>query len=213
MTIGEVVGYIAAVFVLATFWMKTMVPLRIAGIVSNVFFIGYGILAHAYPPLILHIVLLPLNALRLYQMQQLIRQVRQASHGDLSLQWLKPFMTARATSAGDVLFRKGDVADEMFFTLSGRYRLKESGIALADGVVVGEFGLLAPERTRTQSLECVEGGKILQIGYGQVEQLFFQNPQFGFFFLKLIAARLFDNVARLESELARARAAGSPKPA
>lgn len=58
---ADVIGYVAALLVFVTFWMKTMVPLRMLGIASNVFFIGYGYLAAAYPPLLLHILLLPLN--------------------------------------------------------------------------------------------------------------------------------------------------------
>jgi hypothetical protein len=36
-----------------------------------------------------------------------------------------------------------------------------------------------------------------------VKELYFQNPQFGFYFLRLTSERLFDNIARLEQELAR----------
>ena len=36
------IGYIAAALVFATFSMKTMVPLRLVGIASNLFFIAYG---------------------------------------------------------------------------------------------------------------------------------------------------------------------------
>ena len=39
---SEVIGYIAAALVFATFWMKTMVPLRVVGIASNLFFVSYG---------------------------------------------------------------------------------------------------------------------------------------------------------------------------
>ncbi len=47
---ADVVGYVGAVFVFATFWMKTMIPLRAFGLASNFLFIGYGYLAGAYPP-------------------------------------------------------------------------------------------------------------------------------------------------------------------
>jgi CRP-like cAMP-binding protein len=106
---------------------------------------------------------------------------------------------------GEVLFHKGDVASDMFVVVSGRFRLVETGIVLESPNVVGEFGLLTPERSRSQTLECMEEGTLLQIGYGQVEQLFFQNPKFGYYFLKLITQRLFQNIAKLESELARSR--------
>ena len=39
-----------------------MVALRVSGIASNFLFIGYGYLVAAYPPLILHVFLLPLKS-------------------------------------------------------------------------------------------------------------------------------------------------------
>src|SRR5579863_2067079 len=91
MTHAELLGYLAAACVFVTFYMKTMVPLRIAGIVSNFLFIGYGYAVDAYPVLILHLVLLPLNIVRLRQMLALIRQVEDATRGELHLDWVKPF--------------------------------------------------------------------------------------------------------------------------
>ena len=46
----------------------------------------------------------------------------------------------RRYTAGDVLFRQGDEAGEMFFILSGRYRLREIAVDLGVGEVVGELG-------------------------------------------------------------------------
>ena len=37
--------------------------------------------------------------------------------------------------------------------------------------------------------------------YQQVKELYFQNPQFGFYFLRLTSERLFENINRLEEEL------------
>jgi Cyclic nucleotide-binding domain len=207
MSFAELSGYLAAGLVFFTFYMKTMIPLRVTGLCANVAFITYGALNGLYPVLILHVILLPLNGLRLMQMMTLTRQVREAAQGDLNMDWIKPFTTARHATAGEVVFRKGDEAPNLFVIVSGRYRLAESGIALSPPQVVGEFALLAPERKRTQTLECVEEGTLLQLGYSQVEQLFFQNPKFGFYFLKLITARLFANIERLESENAALRAA------
>ena len=206
MSVGELSGYLAAALVFLTFYMKTMVPLRTVGICSNCAFIIYGYLGGLYPVLILHLILLPLNSLRLREMLKLTQQVRDTTHGDLNvMDWLKPFAAKRRVQAGEVLFHKGDVASDMFVVVSGRFRLAETGIEIEPPNVVGEVALLAPERSRTQTLECVEEGTLLQIGYGQVEQLFFQNPKFCYYFLKLITQRLFQNVARLETELARCR--------
>ena len=205
MSITEIVGYLAAFFVFLTFYMKTMVPLRMIGICSNCAFIAYGYLGGLYPVLILHFILLPLNSLRLREMLRLTRQVRAATQGDLNMEWLKPFTSTRRVKSGDVLFRKGDAADALFFVVSGRYRLPELGMDILSGQVVGELGLLAPDESRTQTLECIEDGEVLQITYEQVKQLCYQNPRFGFYFLQLTTRRLFENIAWLERELDRLR--------
>jgi CRP/FNR family transcriptional regulator, cyclic AMP receptor protein len=202
MPIAEMAGYVAALLVFLTFYMKTMIPLRVVGICSNCAFIVYGYLDGLYPVLILHLILLPLNTFRLHEMLRLTQRVRQAASADLNMDWLKPFGSARRVRAGEVLLRKGATADAMFYIVSGRYRLTELGFDIRPGQVVGELGLLSPGRLRTQTLECVEAGEVLQTSYEQAKQLYYQNPEFGFYLLQLSAERLFDNMARLESELA-----------
>ena len=141
------------------------------------------------------------------------RDVRKSVNSDLSMEWLKPFMTERKCSGGEVLFYKDEKADSMFYIVSGRFRLVESGIELPVGAIVGELGMLSPSNVRTQTLECVEGGVILSVSYDQVEQLYVQNPAFGFYFLRLASARLFQNIDTLEQRLAQQVTAAEPKPA
>jgi CRP/FNR family cyclic AMP-dependent transcriptional regulator len=201
MSVAEFAGYVAAVLVFMTFYMKTMVPLRIVGICSNCAFITYGFLADLPPILILHCLLLPLNSLRLRQMLLLMKHVREASRGDLNMDWLKPFTASRLIEEGTVVFRKGEPANDMLIVVTGRYRVRELGIDLGAGDVAGELGLMAPDHARTQTVECVEAGEAMQISYENVKKLYYQNPRFGFYFLQLISRRLFENVARLESKL------------
>jgi len=66
----EAVGYLASSLVLAAFCVRDMVPLRILAIGSNLAFISYGWLAGLRPVLLLHLVLLPTNLLRLWQLLQ-----------------------------------------------------------------------------------------------------------------------------------------------
>jgi CRP/FNR family transcriptional regulator, cyclic AMP receptor protein len=61
----DALGYLAASLVLATFCAKTMILLRALAIASNVAFIAYALLAHLWPILLLHAIMLPLNAARL----------------------------------------------------------------------------------------------------------------------------------------------------
>ena len=148
--------------------------------------------------LVQHGILLPMNAYRLYQQMRLLRKVRAGSNQDLSMDWLMPYMTKRRVEAGEILFQKGQPADEMFIVTSGRLRLRESAVDVLPGRVVGELGLLAPNQQRTQTLECIEDAEIMRIDYDRIKSLHFENRSFGFYFLRLTSARLFQNIAKLE---------------
>ena len=201
MTYVTMIGFVAAGLVIATLSMRTMIPLRLIGIASNVAFVTYGALFGSIPTVMLHSILFPLNIYRLYEMLRLIKQVEAASKGDMSLDWLKPFMSQRPVRVGETLFRKGDQANRLYFLVHGQLHLQEINVDITPGAVVGELGMLAPERRRTQTLNCTESGAVLEISYEKIEQLYYQNPKFGFFFLRLSTARLFDNIKRLESAL------------
>ena len=90
----------------------------------------------------------------------------------------------------------------MFYIGSGRFRLVESVIELPVVSIVCEFGMLSPDNERTQTLECLEQGVVLSVTYQKVEELYVQNPEFGFYFLRLVSARLFQNVGKLEAQVA-----------
>ena len=200
-------GYAAVISSIITCAMKTMIPLRIVSMTCNSLFIIYGFFGGIYPTLVLNLVLLPLNTLRLHQMRKLIKDVEAAaSMGETSIDWLKPFMSRRSFRKGDIVFRKGDVADAMFYSVTGRYQLKEMGIEIPVGQVFCDLGFLAPDNRRTQTIECTEDGEVLTATYQQVKELYFQNPQFGFYFMRLTSERLFDNISRLEQEIVQKNA-------
>jgi hypothetical protein len=203
----------ASIFLVATSTMRTMIPLRLFSILTNVVLILTAIPAHNYVLILVQTLMLVLNSYRLHQMLQLVRDVKKSVSGDLSMEWLKPFMTERKCNTGDMLFYKDEKAEDMLYIVSGRFRLVESGIELPVGAIVGELGMLSPSKGRTQSLECIEGGMILSVSYDQVEQLYVQNPAFGFYFLKLSTARLFQNLDTLERRLAQQIALAAAKSA
>ncbi|MET0867460.1 MAG: cyclic nucleotide-binding domain-containing protein [Pseudorhodoplanes sp.] len=205
MRFAEFLGYIAAALVFTTFSMKTMVPLRVVGICSNVFFIAYGYLNPAYPLLVLHCLLLPLNIFRLREMLSLVKETKHSTEGDLDMNWIKPFTKTRDMHPGEVLFRKDEEATEIIFVMSGSLKLPEIGVTIAPGEVVGELGMLSPDRKRTATAVCVDGGQILVITYDQVRELFFQNPKFGYYFMQLASQRLFDNLTRAQAEISALR--------
>jgi hypothetical protein len=67
----ELCGYVASGLVLTAFYMKDMIPLRLAALASNVAFIAYGLALGLTPIWLLHAVLVPLNGYRLVQAARL----------------------------------------------------------------------------------------------------------------------------------------------
>jgi hypothetical protein len=204
--LANMFALIGAVFFVATLLMRTIVPLRIAALISNVFFIGYGVLSNSINTIILYCLLLPINSVRLYQMIRLIRKARVSAQGDLSMDWLKPFMIRRTYRKGDVLFRKGETANEMFFTVTGKLLVTELGIEIPPGRLVGELGFLSPDNRRTQTVECIQDVEVLTMTYDRLLEIYFQNPEFGYYFLRLSSERLMQNNARLEKIIEQSKA-------
>jgi hypothetical protein len=189
----DIIGYAGAAFVLVAYTMKTMIPLRMMAIGSNVAGIVYGILTGLNPILVLHLILLPLNAYRTYEMARLLRRVREASRGDLTIDWLKPFMKSVSHRAGDVLFEKGAQAERLFYVLAGEVRLEQIGKRLGPGHLLGEIGFFTPDQKRTQTARCETAVELLWIDQSELAQLCYQNPGIAFHLLRLITARLIEN--------------------
>jgi hypothetical protein len=195
---ANTLALIGAVLYVATLMVRTIVPLRVLGILSIVFFIGYGALAGAVATFLLYLLSLPINIIRLRQMLNLVKKARTSAQGDLSMDWLRPYMTPRKYKKGEVLFRKGDVAKEMFLIITGTFLVKEIGVELSAGRIMGELGFIAPKNRRTQTVQSLDNGEVLTITYDKLLELYFQNPEFGYYFLRLTTERLMQNVARLE---------------
>jgi hypothetical protein len=216
-TLANMFALVGAIFFVATLLTQTMVPLRVANMIGCVFFACFGALTGAVTTFLMYLLMVPINAYRLRQMLVLVKKARSATQGDTSLEWLKPFMTQRKYRKGDVLFKKNDVAKEMLLTVTGKFLVKEIGVELPPGRLMGEFGFLTPDNRRTGTIECLEDGQVLTITYEKLLEIYFQNPQFGYYFLILTSQRLLENIARLEGIVAQhaitqlAAAAGDTK--
>jgi hypothetical protein len=201
--LANMFALVGAIFFVATLLTQTMVPLRVANMIGCAFFAIFGALTGAITIFLLYLLMVPINAYRLRQMLVLIKKARSATQGDTSLEWLKPFMTERKYRKGDVLFKKDDAAHEMLLTVTGKFLVKEISVELPPGQLMGEFGFLTPDNRRTATIECVEDGHVLTIGYEKLLEIYFQNPQFGYYFLILTSHRLLENVGRLEGIVAK----------
>lgn len=198
-----ILGYIGSLLAVFSFLAKTVIPLRAFAIGANLLMIAYAafITPPLYPLLILHLILLPINVYRLRQMQKLTQEVKKASEGDHSMRWLVPYMKKESFRAGDCLFKKGDIADKIFFIQSGQVALPELDFFVKEGDLLGEIGVMSPHNLRTSSALCQTRVEALTIDRKHFLVLYYQNPSFGLYLLQMIIARLNQNYESLKNEL------------
>ena len=209
----QIVAWTASLFVFLSFFMKTMVPLRIMAIVSNLTFIACallgiqeGVFDKVAAIFVLHVVLLPLNITRLYQMTSLINKVHRASNHESGVDYLIPHMSKREYEKGHVLFRQGDPADKIFFIQKGTVQLPEFGKTMEAGAVFGEVGIFSPDNVRAGTVICDEACTVYQISREKVLQLYYQTPEFAFYMMRSVAQIVQDNTEVLTSMAGKGKA-------
>ncbi len=194
-------GFAGALGIAGAF-VKTMIPLRWLAVGTNFGFLMYGLLYPSIPMLFMHGAMLPVNIYRALEMVKLTRRVTKAAkRGDLTGLWLKPYMKSRTMNAGEILFRKGDIADHLYFLAEGEIEIVEIGKPLQAGNMFGEIAFFAPDRRRTFTARCTQDCRVLTIDESTLLQLYYQNPEFGFELVRLVAGRLTADVERLQSRL------------
>jgi hypothetical protein len=211
MSLGEIFGYIASVLVFATFYMKTMVPLRLVAISSNVAFIVYAAWGGLTPVLILHVMLLPLNVLRLVQLRSLSRQIERASQESFSVEALIPLMRRREIAANQTLFAAGEPAGELFYVLEGTLFLPEVQREVGPGSFLGEFALFSEAGRRLATAIARTDCTLLSLTRSAVFGALLQHPRLGIHLLRLITMRFLQNAGLDSSPPVAAVATPPPK--
>ena len=202
----QIIAHLAAgigiTLVVVAAFVRTMIPLRLLAVGSNVGLLIYGALRPSPITMIIAATLLPINIYRAIEMTRLTRRVNRAEvAGNQSGLWLRPYMKPRRLRAGQVLFRKGERADRMYLLVEGDMELADIGVKLDSGRIFGEIALFSPNKIRTHTVRCMTPCTVLVISYGTVKQLYFQNPSFGFHLIELLASRLGNDVERAERRL------------
>jgi CRP/FNR family transcriptional regulator, cyclic AMP receptor protein len=194
----EIIGYVAALLTFSTFYMKTMTTLRCFGISSNLAFIVYGYAISAYPVMILHILLLPLNTLRLYQVIKLGRDVKKFKSSEFSMKWLLPYAEKNHFLKGDVVFNIGDFSDKLYFLYKGTILISELNKVVNEGEIFGEIGIFSQSKERTFTVTCQTNVVLFEISEEKLFRLYYQTPSVGFYLTKIIVNRMLENMRKID---------------
>ena len=139
-----------------------------------------------------------LQAIRVVERLDSIRQlrIRQSEDGGSLLDWLLPHMSHEVRRKGDILFRKGQPGNALYYIQKGRVGLPEINVEMAEGDLFGEIGIFAPGHARTCSARCETETHLFHLTSEDAKRLCFENPQFAYYVIRLIADRLVEERAQ-----------------
>lgn len=200
----DYIGYLASALVLLTFCARTMIPLRVIALGSNIAFITYSGLLHLYPILALHCTLLPLNVWRLAEILRLGSRVKEKIGTDAVFTALLPFATRMAAGRGEVIIRKGDASDALYLVYEGTLWVVEAEAELGPGSVVGEMGVLSRTHLRTATVTALTDCVLGRVSAQDFDRVYFTNPSLGLSLIHLIIDRLTDEVEARREAVVRA---------
>ena len=183
----------SAILVFFSVYMKTMKKLRIFAILANMASLVYAFLGGVIPLIILHLLLLPINLFRLYQMIDLEMKMEAAAKEGYDFSALIPMMTMRKFKAGHTIFNFEESANEFYIVKSGRIYLPEYEVELGEGCVLGEIGIFSEDNRRTSTARAVTDVVLYEIDEVTIRQLFFENPDLAIYLTKLIIRRMKTN--------------------
>ena len=115
--------------------------------------------------------------------------VEHAAQGSSLRDWLVPHMTDESRRKGEVLFRRGDPGQALYYIQQGRVTLREINEEVGEGELLGEISIFAPEHARTCTAYCETDTKLFRLTAEQAKRLYMENPQFAYHVVQLIAQR------------------------
>ena len=197
-----------AAFMLLSNLMKRMTPLRLFALAANAFFIVQFAIERNWLLIALQASLLSINVYRLWSLRRLLVTLEQANAHTSVKDWLLPQMKKKKFRAGTTLFEAGDHASELFYIASGTLRSPELQQTLGPGHLIGEVGMFSEDHRRAASVVCETDCVCYSMTDEAAYLLYIQNPQLGFYLIRLIIDQLRGELARRPLPPARSPGSG-----
>ena len=189
-------GAIGALLMVLSNLMKRMVALRLFALGANALFMVQALIERNWIFFGLQTALLLINVYRLWTLRSLLLSLEQANADTSVKDWLLPQMKKKRMKAGTVLFREGEPANELFYIQSGSVRSAQFDRSLGAGHLIGEVGMFSEDHTRAATIHCETDCVFYTMTDEAAFLLYVQNPQIGFYLIRLI-------IGQLRSELQR----------
>ena len=198
----DAIGWLAALLAAATFATQSMIPLRLVVLGSSLCFAIYAFMLQLWPLLAINLVLIPLNAYRIWQILALRRIVTHvtADLGEPDYSVTMAYGRKRAIPAGSVIFEKGDQVDSLYYLAEGSVEVEGANVTLSAGKIFGEMAFFTGTETRTATVRSVEDSVVYELDRRRFSRLQYEDPNFGMAVMSTITKRLISSAAQSTSD-------------
>ena len=193
----EAVGWIAVVFKLSTFAMHSMIPLRLLAMASSGFFIIYRSVLQIWPLLAVELILLSMNAYRLYTLialRRLVTHMTDESEPDFSA--AMAYGKKRVFQTGDIVFKKGDPVDSLYYLFEGRVEIEDQDVTVTAGKIFGEMAFFNSIAERSATVRCVEDTVVYEVDEKRFTRLQYEDPTYAMAVMRTVTRRLVENAGQ-----------------
>ena len=197
--LSEAVGWLAVALKVATFAMHTMILLRILAMASSVFFIIYSGVLQIWPLLAIELILLSMNAYCLYAiiaLRRLVTHMTDESEPDFSASMA--YGKKRVIQAGDVVFKKGDPVDSLYYLFEGRVEVEDQNVSVAAGTIFGEMAFFNSIAERSATVRCLEDTIVYELDERRFTRLQYEDPKYAMAVMRTVTKRLVANAAEAQ---------------
>lgn len=195
----QAVGWLAAALKLATFSMNSMIPMRILAMASSVCFMIYSGVFHIWPLLAVELILLCINAYRLYEiiaLRRLVTHMTDEAEADFSA--AMAYGKKRVIQAGDTVFKKGDPVDSLYYLVEGRVEIEDQNVSIAAGEIFGEMAFFNATAVRSATVRCLEDTVVYELDEKRFTRLQYEDPAFAMTVMRTVTKRLVANAAQTQ---------------
>lgn len=201
MEILPILALAAAAAAIASAAMRTMPLLRLVGMGAAALALAYGFASGVAWISIAGALALAAHAWRHLETRATVKRLAESEEPRPTT--LFAFVGREQRPTGEILFRKGELGEEMYLIVEGWVELVELGKRLGPGQVLGELAMVVPSHKRSLTARTVTPVTLARMTKRDMELTALQNPAFGFEMLRLVSRRLSDDIGRLEAELAK----------
>jgi CRP-like cAMP-binding protein len=104
----------------------------------------------------------------------------------------------RVIQAGNVIFKKGDPVDSLYYLAEGRVEIEDQNVSVTAGKIFGEMAFFNNSAARSATVRCLEDTVVYELNEKRFARLEYEDPKFAMAVMRTVTNRLVANAAQTQ---------------